>query len=76
MCGGAPARNVPAMDSIPLTIHLLLELDGSEVRGRAVAGEGTERPFSGRLGLISAVDALIDAAQAAAPPVPDPEPAA
>jgi len=74
MCGGAAAAKVPAMDSIPLTIHLLLELDGSEVRGRAVAGEGTERPFSGRLGLIAAVDALIDAAQAL--PVPDPEPAA
>jgi hypothetical protein len=76
MCGDAAATRVPAMDSIPLTIHLLLELDGSEVRGRAVAGEGTDRPFSGRLGLIAAVDALIDAAQAATPPVPAPEPTA
>ena len=67
MCRGAAAARVPAMDSIPLTIHLLLELDGSEVRGQAVAGEGPDRPFSGRLGLIAAVDSLIDAAVAPAP---------
>jgi hypothetical protein len=53
------------METNRLTIRLDLELDGTDLRGRARVDGGEPRPFHGRLGLISAVDALLE--QVAAP---------
>jgi hypothetical protein len=40
-------------------IHIELRLDGSSPTGRATAASGETRTFSGWLGLVSAVDALV-----------------
>jgi hypothetical protein len=49
-----------------LSIRLDLELDGADLRGRASLEGGEPRPFHGRLGLISVVDALLEPATAPA----------
>ena len=48
------------METNRLTIRLDLELDGTDLRGSARVQDGEPRPFHGRLGLISAVDALLE----------------
>lgn len=48
-----------------ITLELLLAGDG--LSGRAVDGDGTSREFSGRLGLMHAIDELLDGADAAPP---------
>ena len=50
------------MTSRSVTITLELRQAGEELAGRASDGSGPERTFSGWLGLIVAIDALLDAA--------------
>jgi hypothetical protein len=50
------------MTSRAVTITLDLRLAGDELDGRATAGDGEEKAFSGWLGLIVAIDALLNAA--------------
>lgn len=50
------------MSNVDLTIQLEVSADGDSVTGHATAGDGTGDPiaFSGWLGLISALDSLIE----------------
>jgi hypothetical protein len=50
------------MTSRAVTITLELRLAGDELDGRASDGTGVGRAFSGWLGLLVAIDALLDAA--------------
>jgi hypothetical protein len=50
------------MASRAVTITLDLRLAGDELDGSASDGNGTERPFSGWLGLLVTIDALLNAA--------------
>jgi hypothetical protein len=50
------------MTSRAVTITLDLRLAGDELDGRASDGSGTDRPFSGWLGLLVTIDALLNAA--------------
>lgn len=50
-----------------MSIHLELVLAGESLTGRARDNSGTTREFSGRLGLLAAIDALI------AGPTPGPQ---
>jgi len=50
------------MTSRAVTITLELRLAGDELDGRASAGSGDGRPFSGWLGLLVAIDSLLAAA--------------
>ena len=47
------------MQSTTAAISLELSLDGESLTGRAVASDGAVRDFSGWLGLVSAIEALI-----------------
>jgi hypothetical protein len=50
------------MTSRAVTITLELRLAGDELDGRASDGSGDGRAFSGWLGLLVAIDALLNAA--------------
>ena len=50
------------MTSRAVTITLDLRLAGEELDGRASDGNGDSRPFSGWLGLLVAIDAMLAAA--------------
>ena len=50
------------MTSRAVTITLDLRLAGDELDGRASDGTGSDRPFSGWLGLLVTIDALLNAA--------------
>jgi hypothetical protein len=50
------------MTSRAVTITLDLRLAGDELDGRASDGNGGERPFSGWLGLLVTIDALLNEA--------------
>lgn len=50
------------MTSRAVTITLELRLAGDELDGRASNGDGEGRPFSGWLGLLVAIDQMLNAA--------------
>jgi hypothetical protein len=50
------------MTSRAVTITLELRLAGDELDGRASDGIGSERPFSGWLGMLVTIDSLLNAA--------------
>lgn len=54
------------MTSRAVSITLDLRLAGDELDGRASDGAGIDRPFSGWLGLLVTIDALLNAAPEAA----------
>ena len=54
------------MTSRAVTITLELRLAGDELDGRATDGAGTDRSFSGWLGMLVTIDSLLDAAVAEA----------
>ena len=61
MCGGPRTLILSGVDSKKTSIHLELDLevaDGS-LSGRVHNGSGPVREFSGWLGLVGAIDALI-----------------
>ena len=55
------------MTSRAVTITLELRLAGDELDGRATDETGTDRPFSGWLGMLVTIDSLLEAAPAQAP---------
>jgi hypothetical protein len=50
------------MTSRAVTITLELRLAGDELDGRATDAAGTDRPFSGWLGMLVTIDSLLNAA--------------
>jgi len=56
-----------AMTTRAVTVTLELRLAGDELDGRASDGNGADRSFSGWLGLLVTLDALLDAAAEAQP---------
>jgi hypothetical protein len=58
----AGALHPVSMTSRAVTITLDLRLAGDELDGRASDGAGGEKAFSGWLGLLVAIDALLNAA--------------
>ena len=51
------------MNETTTQITLELELDGETVSGHTVDAEGRRRPFSGWIGLMGVLDALLDRAR-------------
>jgi hypothetical protein len=51
---------LPGMEARDLTITLDLRVDEESITGRATDGAGQAREFSGRLGLITAIESLMD----------------
>jgi hypothetical protein len=69
MPGGCSPSKLPGVTTRTVTIELELQVDGDDVQGRAIDGVGTRRDFTGWLGLIAALDALLgDAAPEIRPP--------
>jgi hypothetical protein len=65
----APALTHPGrVDGRSITITLELDVAGESLTGRATDGTGAARTFSGWLGLVGALDGLLYAAPAPAPP--------
>jgi hypothetical protein len=56
------------VDDGTITITLELRAAGDSVSGRALAADGVARAFSGWLGLVSVLDALVESPST---PVPD-----
>jgi hypothetical protein len=56
--GSADACQVTARD---LQIVIAVRIDGDEISGTAAGPDGERRPFLGWLGLIGALDALLEA---------------
>jgi hypothetical protein len=50
------------MDATHLELRIELELEGDSLRGRLVENNGAAHDFSGRLGLLSLVDAIAERA--------------
>jgi hypothetical protein len=59
MAGGRTATMLHDMESRTVTISLDVRVQGDDVRGWAAAGDGHPRAFTGWLGLIGAIDALL-----------------
>jgi hypothetical protein len=64
MAPAASAAMLSFMTTRAVTITLELRLAGDELDGRASDGNGTERPFSGWLGMLVSIDSLLNAAEA------------
>jgi hypothetical protein len=60
MCGRPAGRMLAAMKAKPISISLELRLDEDSFAGRATTPTGQERTFTGWLGLMGAIDALLD----------------
>jgi hypothetical protein len=73
MASGLPGRKLPAMTFRSLQIALSVEVDGDVVRGHADDGSGPARPFSGWIGLIATLDALLEDRTLPAPTDTKPE---
>jgi hypothetical protein len=56
------------VENAVVVIHLELRLAGESLTGRAFDDHGTAHRFDGRLGLLSAIDALIAPESGGAPP--------
>ena len=54
------------MNATTTRITLLLGLDGDTVEGRTIGADGSERAFTGWMGLMGVLDALLDEARGAA----------
>jgi len=67
MSAPPPAVMLVDMTTRAVTVTLELRLAGDELDGRASDGNGLDRSFSGWLGLLVTLDALLDAAPAAQP---------
>jgi len=62
MPGSPRGPSVVSMESTQVTISLDLEVAGDRLTGRATDGHGTERDFLGWLGMVAAIDALLEPA--------------
>jgi hypothetical protein len=54
-----PGTKLPAMENRKINLNLELELNAGQLSGRVHEDDGAERAFSGWLGLIGAIDALV-----------------
>jgi hypothetical protein len=70
MCLGRAWRKLSDVNAATTQITLELELDGDAVHGATVDSRGTRREFSGWIGLMGVLDALLDEARTASPPTP------
>jgi hypothetical protein len=68
MCGRSKWPKFAAMDGTSTAISLDLHLAGDCLIGTATSASGVERPFSGWIGLIAAIDSLLG--EAAITPTP------
>jgi hypothetical protein len=59
MCGGSCSSMLAAMDGNYVSISLELRPEDRSFTGCATTSDGSEREFSGWLGLMSAIDALL-----------------
>ena len=62
MCGGRLCLKLASMTTV---IQLELDLDGETVTGHATDAHGARREFSGWMGLMGVLDALLDEARMA-----------
>ena len=62
MAAAAGGSILSTMTTRAVTITLELRLAGDELDGRATDGDGTERDFSGWLGMLVTIDSLLNAA--------------
>ena len=60
---GSHAVNAEVVKTNSTEITLELELDGDTISGHACDAGGSSRDFSGRIGLMGAIDSLIDEAR-------------
>ena len=74
MAGVPPTRRISVVGTRTLTITLDLEVDGPDVQGSASSPEGAPHAFTGWVGMVAALDALLgadgDVERAAAVPTP------
>lgn len=59
MAEGARGAKLTAMTTRHVTIGLDLDLEGDQLSGTATSDSGAQRAFTGWLGLIAALDALV-----------------
>lgn len=59
MCRAGPGTKLPAMENRQINLNLELVLNSGQLSGRVHEDDGAERAFSGWLGLIGAIDALV-----------------
>jgi hypothetical protein len=60
MRGGPTAPMLAAMNANPISISLELRLEDDSFAGRAETDSGQARDFTGWLGLMGAIEALLD----------------
>jgi hypothetical protein len=72
MPGARGTRMLGRMDHVTVHVQLQLSVEDDEFSGRVCAEGGQPRPFSGWIGLVSALDGLIAETTAHAP---SPQPA-
>jgi hypothetical protein len=65
MCAGAVSRKVATVNATHTEIALELELDGDTISGHAIDADGVRHEFSGWIGLMGVLDALLEQAGAA-----------
>ena len=59
MCACGCSRKLGAMNERTVSVGLELRVVGDSLIGRAWSGMGVQRDFSGWLGLVAAIDALL-----------------
>lgn len=59
MCAGRRSSKLGAMNEHIVSVGLELRVVGDSLIGRAWSGMGAQRDFSGWLGLVAAIDALL-----------------
>ena len=59
MCGTVSEPIIRAVEDDAVDIRLELRLVGDTLTGRAIDGDGHARDFTGRLGLLAAIDAVL-----------------
>jgi hypothetical protein len=64
MCAGRDTRILFSVTAQSFHLGLDVVITGDQLRGEVCDGVGQPKPFSGWLGLIAALDALLDTATA------------
>jgi hypothetical protein len=63
MCGCLASRKVRPVNATSTQITLELELDGETISGHAIDADGVRREFSGWIGLMGVLDAILQRAE-------------
>jgi hypothetical protein len=61
MCGVLTWRKLRTVNATSTHIALELELDGDTISGHAIDADGLRRNFSGWIGLMGVLDAILEA---------------